>query len=193
MPRKPKNPPTSYDDMFNEQLEKRQSKIYKEKSLELRSGELSALANRLNKEIANTDNRLDITNLDQVKVQTNKFFTACAATGTLPSFLGLCRAFGYSSQRVYKTMETRPDSEVTEYLQIVRDAISDGLDAAALGNNVNSIVAIFIQKSVHSRREGIELIAVQPVNLLSTSGDIDGARAYADRLRLLDGAVNNDE
>lgn len=197
MTRLSKHLPQAYDDMVSELSKPRGSKsrFYKQESDEHRSVTLSAITERTREELAALPDRLRLTqddSIDRIRQQTDLYFQACAASGALPSFLGLSRSLGYSSHALYRHMSLYPDSAISKFLEITRDAISDALDAAALSNSVNPIVSIFIQKSVHGRRESVELIASAPDTPLEGSGDIDAARAFADRLRLIDDAVNDE-
>ena len=158
--------PLSSEQMKAEQMEKQNSRIYKIEADEHRGSELSQLTARIRDELSGEIEKIQLVNGDiqKVKHQVLLYFDACTETGTLPSIIGLSRALGYSRAGLYKYLETYHGTPIAEYLEIVRHGISDALDSASLYNNVNSIVAIFIQKSIHQRIDRAELVVSQPTN-----------------------------
>ena len=171
MPRTPKNNPQSYDDMLAEQKERRgNNKIYKIESSEFRRSELSQLTERVMNELAENVNRekIPLTDFEAVQKQTLLYFSACRDAATIPTILGLSRSLGYSRAALYRHIETHAGTDTAEWLELTRDALSDALDIAALENNINTICAIFIQKSLFNRRESVEIIPVQNNDLTPT-------------------------
>ena len=188
MPRKPQ-PPMDESELTSMQTEKRNSQFYRTQSGKHRQKELSALVGRVQSELRDAPERIALVSGDlaAVKAQVYRYIDSCIKAGTMPSVQGTARSLGHTRQSLYKFLETHSNSEIALFLEMARDACSEALDTAALANDINPIVSIFIQKSLFGRREGLELIPVQPDKLLATSGNIDAAREYADRLRLLDG------
>jgi len=162
MARLPRNPATK-DEMTEIQEKKSSSKIYKEISSEHRKAELSALAGRLGREVKKPETLcLTTCSIDDLQDQVQVLFDACEETGTLPSVIGLARCLGYSRSGLYAFLDTQAHTENAKYLEIVRDAISDGLDSACLANAVNYAYGIFVQKSVHLRVDRSELFIETP-------------------------------
>ena len=149
--RKPR-PSLTEDEIMSLEGEKLNNKLHKGRMVGL-----TPLSDQIQNDLSSEEEIISLDELGPVKEKTMQYFKACEKAGTLPSVLGLSRSLGHSRQSLYLFLDRKPHSQVAHFLQIVRDAISEMLDAAALSNSVNSIVAIFIQKSIHQRIDRSEV------------------------------------
>lgn len=140
------------------------SKIYKAESLQVSDEAISKLVNRGLSEMINADSgqKIDLHNAEMVKTVSKSYIKACADTSTLPSMAGLARAMGCSRTILYHWMNHNPDSETGQWLSMCHDLFSDLLSEGALRNNVNSIVAIFLQKAQYGLRDNLTIDVNQP-------------------------------
>lgn len=150
-----KYPPQTDEQMTVELARKKNNKLYKVQADEHRSDVLSALVKKRAMELdaATQLNRISLSDYEAVRQQTMLYFSACVETGSVPSFLGLCRSLGYSRRALYDLLSKRHYPQTAEFIEMVRDTMSDILSESALTNNVNPTFAIFIQKAVYEWRE----------------------------------------
>lgn len=92
--------------------------------------------------------RVDFNDLGDVMQRTRKYLDACAQTGTFPSLMGLSAyGLGVSRRAVYKHLQNHQESPSAQFLDRVRDLIADTLTSAALTNNANPVMSIFVLKN----------------------------------------------
>ena len=157
-----KHLPQNYEEMKTEMLTtKPKSKIYKVEADEHRSDVLSALIDERISELAENTKRekISLSDLKAVQEQTLLYMRACAETGSIPSFMGLCRSLGYSRRAIYDCIDRRTYPKTSDWLEMARDTFSDILAESALTNNVNATFAIFCQKAQYLWRESVEIVA----------------------------------
>lgn len=107
---------------------------------------------------------IDIHNLQQIADSTYAYFDYCAQHGIMPSFRRLANWFGYSYRYLYQIIDKQ--SPEGKYLDLIRDAIKDNLEQAALVNAVNNISAMFILKTQHDYVEATKVILEPSDSLL---------------------------
>ena len=109
----------------------------------------------------NEQNKVDFNDLEDIKRRTKSYLDACAATGTFPSMMGLASyGYGISRQNLYWRLRNHPDSEVSRFIDRVRDLIADVLAGAALKRNADNVTTIFILKNGLGFSDRVELEAV---------------------------------
>lgn len=124
-------------------------------------------------------NRVNFYDLDDVKARTMTYLKACAESGTFPSVQGVASfAYGVSRRAIYAHMQQHPESEFSQYFDLVRELIADVVANAALKRDADNAMAIFILKNNHGFSDRIEL---EPVHQVSTESDFsseDIAKRY---------------
>lgn len=108
-------------------------------------------------EIAQGKEKIHLADAPALKEATLKFLDCCVKTSTLPTVSGLSRSLGHTSASVYDYMRRNADSQSGIWLAMFKDLCSDCLEKSALTNNINTIMAIFIQKSRYGLQEHNEL------------------------------------
>ena len=106
--------------------------------------------------------KISLDDLQKVKRKALSYMNACLECNTIPNHTGLCRALGHSRNSIYNHMSRNPDSEVTEYLQLCKDAFSEILDTAGLTNSANPIMCMFLLKVHHQYVDKSELFISTP-------------------------------
>lgn len=174
---KSKNESQSFEEMTNDMNEskekglavRRGNSIYKEKSGEYQEDKLKELVHAKTEELAEVavKKRCSLDDIEDLKQRTIVYLRACEETGTFPSMLGLARSLGYSRQALTTWIRKKPNSETGQWLEMFSDTCADVLTQSALKNNANSIVSIFLSKSMYGLRETDELI------ITPNKGEID--------------------
>ncbi|MDL2219388.1 hypothetical protein LJC04_03500 [Ruminococcaceae bacterium OttesenSCG-928-O06] len=97
--------------------------------------------------------------IDVVKYRTEIYLSACAESGCIPSVMGLATlGYGVSRQALDKYLREHQGSEVTRYIEVVKDVfITDILSDMALQNQTNGVVSIFLLKNQSGMRDNLEL------------------------------------
>ena len=119
-------------------------KYQEDKLRELIAGSLEDVAAFATKE------RVSLENLEDVQQRTVIYLRACLESSTFPSCLGLARSLGYSDRSLRNWRKYKPDTPTARWLEMFNDVCSDILSQAALKNNANSIVSIFLNKADHN-------------------------------------------
>lgn len=157
-----KNPPMAYSDMVEDAKAVRDnSKLYKAKSLEISDERISSIVAKCTHDlsvISAHENHITLADTQAVKDYTIAYFTACIQASCFPSVSGWARSMGISRRAIYDFRNNKPEHETSKWIDITLDAFSDILSEAALRNNCNSIIAIFIQKAQYGMREQEEHI-----------------------------------
>lgn len=184
MPRQPKNQPMSVPDMV--EMESAKLGHYKVEADKNRKNELSALIQKSLVELvdAASKDKIELTNenLEEIQKQTALYIKSCAEVGIPPSIEGLCLGLGYSRSGLYKFLESHPNSPVADWLEKVSDSFANIIDVGAMMNQLAPAPSIFRLKSVHNRRETVELVAAAPANPLGTPRSMAEIQAFADAM-----------
>ena len=136
------------------------SRIYKAESAQVNNEAISKSVMQGYMELANAGAyKIDLNNTDMVKEISLNYIKACAESSSFPSIAGLARAMGCDRRTLYNWMQ-RKDSKTSEWLMICHDLFSDILSEAALKNNCNGIMAIFLQKAQYGLSE-TENVSIQ--------------------------------
>lgn len=148
--------------------------IYKEKSGEYQEDKLKALVAAKTEELADvaTKEKVSLENVSDVQKRTIVYLRACEETGTFPSMLGLARALGYSRRSLSLWIQKKGNTPTGQWLEMFSDTCADVLTQSALKNNANSIVSIFLSKSMYGLRETDELI------ITPNKADIENEDSY---------------
>ena len=88
----------------------------------------------------------------------------------MPSYRRLANWFGYSLVQLDRIVDS--NSVQGQYLNLIKDAIKDNLEQAALTNSVNNISAMFILKSQYDYVETQKQI-IEHVNPLGEQKSAD--------------------
>lgn len=158
----------SFDEMTTDMTESKTkglnthhgNSIYKEKSAEYQEDKLRELVGAKTAELVEiaTKEKVSLEDVEDVKRRTIVYLRACEETGTFPSMLGLARSLGYTRRALAMWMQKKPRTETAQWLEMFSDTCADVLTQSALKNNANSIVSIFLSKSMYGLRETDELI-----------------------------------
>ena len=134
--------------------------IYKAQSGEYQEEKLKTLITANIQQVAEfaTKERVSLSNLDEIKARSIIYLRACEETGTFPSSLGLARSLGYTARGLKEWQYKHPDDETSIWLEMFGETCADILSQSALKNNANSIVTIFLNKSLYGFRETSELV-----------------------------------
>ncbi len=129
------------------------------------SQKISALLEKSNILLAESlGHKVNIHDLEELKISTLQYFKFCQDNGIMPSFRRLANWYGYSFQNLYAQLDKK--SPCGLYLDQIRDAIKDNLEQAALVNAVNNISAMFILKTTHGYVEAQKVILEPSESLL---------------------------
>ena len=148
---KSKDLPQNYTQMLSDSAERRQnSKLYKAEGVTAQDERLSAIVEKGAAELAQlaeTGERLTLTDTEAVKARTLLYLRACADTSSLPTWSGLLRSFGMTTRAGYDFRRRRPDHPTTHWLELCHDAFADMLADAALRGLSNTVFSIFVSKA----------------------------------------------
>lgn len=129
-----------------------------------------------NQQLKSTASRgkINLNDLDAVQKATADYLQACAEAGKFPSVVDLAvYGFGISRQRLYKYLQTHEGASV-DFINQVRDAISQILVDASLHNKANVIMSIFQLKNLHGYADKVEVTI--PVDTERPEIDVDAIR-----------------
>lgn len=157
-------------------------KIYKEQADEHKGGVLAADLER--KALALREsirmNRVDWSDLEDVQRRCLGYLEACKEAQSIPTVSGLAVfALGVSRQALNGYMRAHPNTATAQFLQQMKDIFADTLEVAALGNNVNSIMAIFVMKNDHDRADRVQ---IEPVAQTNPLGELQDPEALRQRI-----------
>lgn len=127
---------------------------------------------------ASLGNKVDIHNLDTLAKSTCEYFDFCAEHGCMPSFRRLANWYGYSFRQLYRIIDSQSPEGV--YLDLIKDAIKDNLEQAALVNAVNNISAMFILKSQYDYVETTKHVIEPSESLLGQPKSPEEIADYID-------------
>lgn len=137
---------------------------------------------------ASERDRVDFSNLEDVKRRTSEYLTACEQNASFPSFMGLANyGYGISRNSLYKYLRAHPGTATAEFIETARDTIADILSAASLRRDADAATAIFILKNCHGFVDKLEIEH-------ETSTSPLGPKANLEELqRQIDGICTADE
>lgn len=145
-----RNPSMTYTEMVADADDRKGSRLYRAESSEFVDGQLQELVTMTTQELAQIADRREVIDLDDLPTlqqRTILYCRSCSDSSTIPTFSGLARSLGVSTEGLNDIMRRRPGSPSAEWLRIVHDAFADALANAALRNLTNSIVSIFSLKA----------------------------------------------
>lgn len=158
---KAKNPPQDMEEMVTSEAQRMGNKLFDHMQMaEFNSEQISDMVNRVGGELRAASKKphsVSLSDIPSVKQITLDYFKACEKAGTVPSMSGLSRALGHSRQSLYNCINRQSPAEAAKWFELCKDAISEVLEMCALGNNVNSITAIFLLKAQFGYKEGVEI------------------------------------
>lgn len=180
-----KNLPQSYSEMVADGQEKKNNRLYRAESSDYIDGKLTELVNLKAAElaeVADTKRKVRLSDLEAVQERTILYIKSAAETATIPTFSGLARSCGLSTEALNLHMRKYPNDPVTEWLQIVHDQFADTLAEAAMKNLVNSIVSIFSLKARSGWKDSV--VIETPVQQSPLGPEVD-AEAICEKYRYL--------
>lgn len=176
-----KRKPQEYGEMVVENKARKTNHLYRAESLALSDERISTIVSGTLEELAAlsaSTERLQYDRTEAIKEQTLLYVRACADTATLPSFSGLCRALGYTTEGINRRLRENPLHPTSEWLTMAHDSFADALDDAALRGDVNPVVGIFTLKARSGWRD---TISIEPVPPQTPIGEAVRAEALAEK------------
>jgi len=157
MPKPPKNHPLTETELDEMETELSENKINK-------NIDLSALTRNARYSLQDRQRKLPLVNGDPalIEKQVIQYLQAVEKSGNMPTIQSMSRSIGHSRQSVYYFLDTHPNTEIAEFLEMARDAISEVVDLAAMTGKINPVYAIFTQKSLFGRIDRAELYLNTP-------------------------------
>lgn len=138
------------------------SKIYKELSDEHKAEVIGEDVRRKAETLRNQRNKVDLSNLQEVRERAQAYLDACADAGTIPNVLGLSAyGFGCSRQWLNEYLRTHPNSQSAEYINLLKDSFADILVNASLGRAADPTMGIFVLKNCAGFRDRFEIEPVR--------------------------------
>ena len=165
--------PEMQESMMRELSEsEKKRRIYKVESKEFAKAELATDIGRAIATLSHSERqRVDFSNVEDVRQRIIDYFNACAEIGVYPSVQGLAvHGFGISRQalnqwrtrsrrdKYYTDNETR--KEVERLIDCACDMMADILTNQSLHNNANPVQSLFQLKNNHAFADRVELEAV---------------------------------
>jgi len=177
MNRKPQSAPIMAEQM---KADKAGTRLYKAVSDEHKT---AMLANDIDSKINLLNGvfergKVNLNELNEVKMMTTEYMQACKLAGIFPSFEGLATSFGMSRQALYFWVHRHPESDTAAFLEVVQTVFADILQNAALFKNADNILTIFLLKNSNLGYEDKTTIERQPYeNLLGKPIPVEKLRA----------------
>lgn len=134
--------------------------IYKEKSGEYQEEKLKQLISCNLSGVAEfaTKERVALEDLEEIQKRTIIYLRACEESGTFPSSLGLARSLGYSDRALRHWRSKQAHTPTAQWLEMFNELCADILSQSALKNNCNSLMSMFLNKSLYGFIEAEKLI-----------------------------------
>lgn len=149
------------DDLETALVERKQTKpkLYREAANEINASLISEdVAQKRRALMTSADRpRVNLGDLESVKARTDDFLRACEATSTIPTFLGLCTAFGGSREWVYKYLRSNPGTPSADFLELTRETLADIMMTASLNKAADAATTIFSLKNLHGFVDKLEI------------------------------------
>lgn len=155
----------SVEDMAAQMKEKKakrspKSRLYNEVSSELKAQALDASIRQQQDLLkrANTNNRVDLSNFEEVRKSCEDYIESCRLAGVIPSVTGLAPSMGYSRQALtaYIAHNTTPTAQ---YLDAVRSAMAAITEQAGLTRAASEAVSIFVLKNSAGMVDKLDITA----------------------------------
>lgn len=166
----------------------RSRRLYKREADELKGEQLQTdIANKTEvlRAVASR-NKVDFSDLEQVRSRTFAYMKACEKAGVYPSVMGLAvHGFGVSRQALNQYL-LRNNNATTDFINMAKDCFADILTNASLYNSCNPIQAIFQLKNHFGHSDRVEIV---PTGAERTDRDFDPDEI---RRRYLPGSVVDD-
>ena len=161
-------------------------RVYKVESEEFKKSELANDIARAVEAIADRERqRVDFSDVEDVRNRIVDYFEACAGAGIYPSVQGLAvHGFGVSRQALNQ-WRTRKDNAKTESAKLIdcaTDLMADILVNESLHNNANPVQALFQLKNNHAFADKVEIVQVIDNDPLSDINNRELARKYIEAL-----------
>ena len=173
----PKRYPQTLEQMHEDNMRRKETRVYKKMPKEGREERISALINRGMNALLNADEmgKLPLADTERVKEQTMVYLHQCEEDGVLPDKQSFCLALGHTTSSIDYWIRTRPDNEPTRaWLVQTLEMISALVAQSAMNNDVNNIFAIFTEKANHGWREEKHIVVenVSPLGLPKTEKEL---------------------
>ena len=160
----PKARAPAHEVLSDEEMDKMNSLIIMDNNLYDKSADsgpqVVSIIQDITSNLAEPPKKIRLSDLTSVVTITKRYVSSCLRSGVIPSKSGLSRSLGFSRAGLNKFMAKNPESESTEYLQMVFDAFAEVLEMAALTGKTQPILSIFILKAVYNYSEQPEEIDV---------------------------------
>lgn len=149
------------DDLVTSLAERKQAKpkLYREASNEVNAALISEDVGKKRQALMTSAARprVNLGDLEAVKIRTNDFLAACEATATIPTFLGLCTAFGGSREWVYKYLRSNSGTPSAEFIELTRETLADIMMTASMNKAADAASVIFALKNLHGFVDKVEI------------------------------------
>ena len=154
------SPQTPLEMRESEQARRSGSKLYKQASAEFVDQQIGGMVEQMGRELerAGKAEPVSLSDIDRVIATTLDYVSACAEASTIPNTTGLARSLGITRQAVYDTIHRNSPKQAARWFSLCKDCFSELLGNASLRNGVNSIVSIFLLKSLYGYKESHEVI-----------------------------------
>lgn len=136
------------------------SRLYNEVSSELKAAALDT-AIRQQQDLlkrANTNGRVDLNNLDDVRKSCEDYIESCRIAGIIPSVTGLAPSMGYSRQGLTGYI-AHNNTPTAQYLDAVRSAMAAITEQAGLTRAASEAVSIFVLKNSAGMVDKLDITA----------------------------------
>lgn len=153
------------DNLTSTLAERKQAKpkLYREAANEINAAIIGADVSQKRKELMKAAERprVNLHDLEDVKNRTDEFLTACETVAVIPTFLGLCTAFGMSREAVYKFLRNNPGSSSAEFIGLSRETLANIMITASLNKASDPATTIFSLKNLHGFSDRLEIEPIQ--------------------------------
>ena len=188
MPRPPKNPPQTMEEMIQASEASKPAKVYGGRSETLavndnRISQLVAGAADGMQNLLDPQKRVPLADTKSIAEITIQYVRACAESASLPTMSGLAKAIGCTRAAIYYFIKEHPEHESAKWFEDFSDTAAEVMMQAALSGTVAPVPAIFIAKARYNWRDAITIEAVPAAPL--------GAEYSAEEIekRIVEGVV----
>lgn len=150
--RKPANPPQSFSEMVDAGKKRKTSKAYREESSEFVDMSIRSLVKMSAEQLAEVADKrgtILLENTQDLIKSTIIYMEACAESAVVPTLLGLATSIGYSIDAFLFFKKTHPEHETTKWLNLCKDKFANMTVIAGEKNFGNSIMYMFVLKSMY--------------------------------------------